>query len=136
MWKSEISSSTACDNYIKFKSSLKLEQYLTLLDPKHAIPITKFRSNNHRLPVVTGRYSNTPREERICTLCNLHSVGDEHHYLLVCDHFRVERVKFIDQVHFTNPNISNYKHLLSSTDTQELINLSTFISIILKHFSS
>ncbi len=135
LWETDISGSSACDNYAKFKTALKIEDYLLLLEPRQAIPLVKFRANNHKLPIVTGRYNNTPREERICNLCSLQSVGDEHHYLLCCEYFRVERERYIDQVYTANPNISNYKSLMGSSDIQELVNLSTFVSVILKQFS-
>ena len=40
--------------------------------------ITKFRCNNIKLPIETGRWSNTPREERICHLCNVGFAHDTH----------------------------------------------------------
>jgi hypothetical protein len=40
--------------------------------------ITKLRCNNIKLPIETGRWPNTPREERICHLCNV-GLGTEFH---------------------------------------------------------
>jgi hypothetical protein len=45
--------------------------------------ITKFRCNNIKLPIETGRWSNTPREERICYLCNV-GLSTEFHFLFEC----------------------------------------------------
>lgn len=133
-WADSVVESSACDTYVKFKDSLKFEPYLILLEPKLAIPITKFRTNNHRLPIVAGRYANIPREERICKLCNLNVIGDEYHYLLICNHFAAERNQFIDCSYTSNPNISNMKRLLNSNDINVLNRLSKFISIIMNHF--
>jgi hypothetical protein len=33
--------------------------------------ITKLRCSNIKFPIETGRWSMTPREERICHLCNV-----------------------------------------------------------------
>ena len=46
--------------------------------------ISKMRISAHRLPVETGRYSGTPRNERMCPLCK-NGVGNELHYLLECN---------------------------------------------------
>ena len=135
-WERELNDSSACENYVKFKKGLKLENYLTIIEPKYSIPLTKFRCSTHRLPVIVGRYNNTPREERLCTLCSSNSVGDEHHYLMVCDFFKSERDQYIDISYTRNPNITNFKHLLNSKDSQELIKLSKFVSTVMKHFTS
>ena len=43
--------------------------------------ITKFRCNNIKLPIDTGRWSNTHREERIFHLCNV-GLGTEFHFFI------------------------------------------------------
>jgi hypothetical protein len=45
--------------------------------------ITKLRCNNIKLPIETGRWPNTPREERIYHLCNV-GLGTEFHFLFEC----------------------------------------------------
>ena len=63
--------------------------------------IAKFRCNNIKLPIETGRWSNTPREERICHLCNV-GLGTEFHFVFECtlartyfdSTFEFERAKF------------------------------------------
>ena len=44
--------------------------------------IIKFRLGSHKLPIETGRWNRTPRNERICSTCGV--LGDEPHYLHVC----------------------------------------------------
>jgi hypothetical protein len=44
--------------------------------------ITKFRCSNIKLLIETGRWSMTPREERICHLCNV-GLGTEFHFFYV-----------------------------------------------------
>ncbi len=70
-WLTEIQNS-----YNIYKTTLNLEPYLTTLEPKHAIPMCKFRANNHWLPIVTGRYKNVDRSERHCNLCTMDELGD------------------------------------------------------------
>jgi hypothetical protein len=54
--------------------------------------ISKFRCNNIKLPIETGRWSNTPREERICHLCNV-CLGTEFHFLFECTAADVQRLR-------------------------------------------
>ena len=42
--------------------------------------ITKFRISAHKSPIETGRYINTERQNRLCTLCE-RGIGDELHLL-------------------------------------------------------
>ena len=45
--------------------------------------IIKFRLGTHYLPIETGRWTRTPREERLCQLCKV--VGDERHLTYNCN---------------------------------------------------
>lgn len=136
-WQNDIYSSTACDTYTIFKDQLQIEPYLTLLDPKFSIPISKFRSNNHRLPIVTGRYNRQDRLERLCTLCEMGDVGDEYHYLLRCSYFSSARQKFIkpDFIVKSQQKVT-LKHIMNSKNPVELVNLSKFISLIMDEFKN
>jgi hypothetical protein len=46
---------------------------------------------SHHLPVETGIWNGTPRNERLCHPCNCNTVGDEYHYLMECDSFKEQR---------------------------------------------
>lgn len=48
-------------------------------------PIIRFRCGSHSLPIETGRWSRTPRDQRLCSTCKV--VGDEHHLLFECANF-------------------------------------------------
>ena len=54
--------------------------------------ITTFRCSNIKFPIETGRWSMTPREERICHLCNV-GLGTEFHFLLECTSADVQRLR-------------------------------------------
>ena len=82
-WVDEIHNSNVCLNYRIFKK-LETEKYLDVQDDKDRIALTKFRCGNNRLPITTGRFTNLPRNQRICTLCNSHEIGDEYHYIFQC----------------------------------------------------
>ena len=70
-WFNQIENSSRGEFYGIFKNEFNLEKYLLKLLPHERNMITKFRCNNIKLPIETGRWSNTPREERICHLCNV-----------------------------------------------------------------
>ena len=77
-WYSDIDSSTKCVNYRNFKTEFITEKYITELQPKFYIPLARFRTINHRFPIEKkGRWENTERSSRVCTLCNYELLGDE-----------------------------------------------------------
>ncbi len=133
-WLNEIQNPSACDSYNIYKTTLNLEPYLTTLEPKHSIPLCKFRANNHRLLIVTGQSNNVDISERHCTLCAMDELGDEYHYLLRCEFFKAAREQYI-QSNYTSPaNTLKMKLLMNSSNKKELINLSKFIIIIANYF--
>ena len=66
--------------YIIFKENLEYEKYLDYLSNSDRYVLCIFRTGNHKLIIETGRWENIERTERICNLCNNHSIGDEFHY--------------------------------------------------------
>ena len=95
-------SSTIFDNsqtktYRIFKQSLNsdIENYLIELPKKDRIILCRFRCSNHQLPIVSGRYTNTPRNMRICSLCDMNTLGDEFHYLFECPVFDKDRQLYL-----------------------------------------
>ena len=133
-WHSKINTYSHCVNYRIFKSKLHLEDYLTLLDPKNAISLCRFRCGNHKLPIVTGRYNKIDRQERKCKLCSSGDLGDEYHYIMCCSHFKKERAALIRNRYSERPNTQKFNRLFNSTDPQELTHLAKFTHIIMKKF--
>ena len=54
---------------------------------ENVITLAKFITNNNKLPIQTGRWSNIPRNQQICHLCET-EIGDEYHYIMKCDFFK------------------------------------------------
>ena len=46
--------------------------------------INRFRCGCHGLHVDTGRFVNTPRDDRVCEVCKSGCVENEHHFLFDC----------------------------------------------------
>jgi hypothetical protein len=71
--------------YRKFKHSIYTEYYVTApmsKGPRSAL--AKFRCGVAPLRLETGRYTRTPEEERLCTLCDVAEVESEEHCLIRC----------------------------------------------------
>ena len=69
--------------------------------------ISRIRCSNHPLAIEKGRQKKpqTPREERICILCDEEFVEDEDHFLLKCRTYSILREEY--QMNFENiPNSS------------------------------
>ena len=65
---------------------------------KHAIPvkyrkaISRLRLGSNRLEIIRGKYTKTPRENRICKFCSPDEhIGDELHFLLSCPKHKSRR---------------------------------------------
>ena len=59
-----------------------MEHYLKTLPPKNKKIFVKFRTDNHQLPVETGRWHGKSISEKLCTLRNSGQIGDEFHFNL------------------------------------------------------
>ena len=71
----------------KYKIYLELNPNLVVspfIENQHKLSrdIIRFRLGSHMLPIETGRWTRTVREERICRECNV--LGDEKHALFHC----------------------------------------------------
>ena len=53
--------------------------------------------SNHKLMIKTGRYNQTPHNDRVCTVCNSGIIEDEFH-LLRCPKYSIPREKFYNQI--------------------------------------
>lgn len=133
-WNQSLQHSSKGRNYSIFKSSVSLDNYLQLLGKKHYIPLAKYRTGNHHLPIEVGRWENIDISERKCTLCNKNDTGDEMHYLLICPFFTQYRIKHVKRYYYTHPNILKFQQLMCSVNKQELVNLSCFVKTIMNAF--
>ncbi|MEW8542876.1 MAG: reverse transcriptase family protein [Candidatus Thiodiazotropha sp.] len=128
-WFSIVDKSSSAINYRLFKDSYGFSKYLNLLSNKNCKILMRFRTRNTKFPVEVGRWHSIPLNERICTFCNK-DVGDEYHYLLICDYFRVARSNFLNRYYYRNPNTLKFKNLINTEDKNLLKKLCCFISVI------
>ena len=60
--------------------------------------LAQFRCGILPLAVETGRYNDTPLEERLCEFCNSGCLEDEYHFLFSCYHYREHRSNLMSKV--------------------------------------
>ena len=67
--------------YLDINPDLNPSPFLHIIHPL-VNDIVKFRLGSHYLPIETGRWNRTPRQERLCQNCNI--LGDERHAIYEC----------------------------------------------------
>ena len=134
-WKSSLESSSKCFLYKNFKQELVLEKYLITLNDPTRSKLTRFRLSNHFLPIERGRHNDIARIDRICNLCTVNDIGDEYHYVCVCDYFVNQRKKYIHSSYIKSPSVLKFCELMSTDKKVVLFKLAKFVSFIIKKFS-
>ena len=133
-WNSSVFNSSKCSVYRLYKVEHGFEEYLDILPSNLAHFLCKFRTLNHKLPIEKERYLNIDHNQRVCHLCNSHSLGDEFHYLFECTFFNNDRKKYIDSYYRTRPNTFKLEELMNIKDRLKLIKLAVFCKTILTTF--
>jgi len=88
-------SSILCDYRLCQSSPFDIEKYVSVLDlRKFRRAYVTFGMGASKLEVHTGRYNNTPANNRLCRLCHM-EVEDAFHFLLKCSSFIDLREKLI-----------------------------------------
>ena len=136
-WRLELGNMTSCDVYVNFKLNFKLEDYLVHLPLLLRRAVCALRTNNSRLPKVVGRYTNTPREHRYCTLCSSEDlIGDEYHLMFECKNQCIVtlRTKYIPDRYSSHPSMQKCIDLLGCVDMSETRKLAYFLKNALPLF--
>ena len=129
-WNSSVHNSPKAFNYRIFKTDFKFEEYFNILDEQNSLLLCKFRTTNHKLPIEKGRWSNIPRENRYCELCQKNQIGDEYHYIFECTNLSEKRTSLLPKHLIERPNIIKFKNLMTSERKPILQKLCKFIRYI------
>ena len=105
-WSSQLTDNRLCINYMIFKTELKMEPFLTILDDQLRILFSKFRCGNHHLPISMQRFELID-ERNSCPFGCL-DVGDEYHFVLVCPAFMSYRELYTLPKKETNKPLYGY----------------------------
>ena len=131
-WRSGIDIMSSSNFYKIFKTNFEQSEYLRNLPNSLCKTLIRFRTRNHKLPVETGRWRSIALNERLCQHCQS-DIGDEYHYLLVCDYFKAVRRKYIKHYYFTRPNTYKLEQLMNTKNKKDLHNLCYFIKNIISN---
>ena len=129
-WHTMLANNRLCLNYKIFKDMFEIENYLKIADEKIRIPLTKYRSGSHFLPISDQRYRMID-ERNNCPLCESDELGDEFHYIMLCPAFDIHRKKYIDSYYTNRPNVLKYKQLFTVVEISKLSKLSKFVREIM-----
>ena len=133
-WYQSLFESSEGLNYRLFKNEFLFENYLKILPRNKYLPLIKYRTANHYLPIETLRWESIDISERKCNLCEKQDLADEFRYLLVCPASKESRQKYLKPYYYQRPNVLKYKALFPSNSVLKLSNLSKLVSIIMSVF--
>src|SRR5690348_3368598 len=60
--------------------------------------VTRLRCGSHSLQVEAGRWTHTPREERLCKICVTGAIEDEWHFICECYAYDRLRAKLFSEI--------------------------------------
>ena len=120
--------SSKLKTYCLFKLDTSCESYLnTITLNKYKFALSRFRLSSHNLALETGRYYNIPKENKICTFCNMNKIESEYHFLLVCPLYAELRRQYLPQYYCRWPSITKFKNLMQSKSERVIKRLRKYI---------
>ena len=134
-WNTELTMKKTCGMYKLMKATDEIENYLIQLPCHQRHTISRFRCRNNKLPITHGRDVEIVVDGMLCPYCDYDVLGDKFHYLFVCEYFRQERNKCIDEKWTINPQLRFIHDVFQDNDARDLRNLVLFIDIIVEAFS-
>ena len=95
---------------------------------------TKLRLSSHKFLVERASWGKVkiPYAQRRCTLCSTSDIEDEYHMILISEHFRDVRVKYIKLFYYKRPSMLKFIDLMRSTRNNDRFKLMLFIKNIFK----
>ena len=88
--------------YSKVKQGFLVQKYLEMPSFRNRQIMSKILCSNHKLRIETGRHIATPREERLCQLCEMNKIEDENHFIRECPTF--DQIRRDSPIPFENYN--------------------------------
>ena len=125
----DLNSQSKLRTYKSYKFQYGKELYLTInLTRSQRSQLARLRSCTLPLKVETGRFTQIPYEQRLCTFCDQEAVEDEEHLVFACPFYITGRLLFYIDIFSTVPGFLD----LSSSGEWNMIFSN---AIILKRFS-
>ena len=125
---SRIQNTTRGALYKHLVDNFTIQYYLQKsLNPTYRKYLSKFRLSAHSLNIEKGRYNNTNRRDRICTLCNSSDIEDEFHFILKRPIYNNLRVNYIKNYYYRRPSVFKLVQLLSVNNVKIINNLGKYL---------
>lgn len=87
--------------------------------------LTRLRVSSHRFSVDSGRWTNVPINERLCTACNM--LEDECHFVQECSLYTELWKRYISQYYWRRQNVFKFILLIKCDSNKEIKKISMFI---------
>ena len=132
-WRKDIESSSELRTYALVKTYFCVETYILNIRGNNFITaMARYRMSSHDLNIERGRFNNpiTPKNQRICTRCELNEIDDEIHLLLHCSAMNNEREILFDSVAAIiniQPTNEMFLRIMTSRDITVVKSLAQFI---------
>jgi hypothetical protein len=95
--------------YKLFKDALETECFLLKVNNRqHIRDLARFRCGVAPLAIETGRFNNTPLDNRLCLFCDANAIEDEKHVLLHCDMYNDIREQLFEKCFNVEPSFSDF----------------------------
>ena len=91
--------------------------------------LAEFRIGSSKLAVNSRNYYDIPRNERLCTNCDQHKLGDEYHFLFECSLLNDLRVRYLPMYFRKRCNIIKMKELIRTEKDDVIFGLAKFVSL-------
>lgn len=127
----QIIADSRCNNYRLFKNSVGFEEYLVILDKSQAQIMAKWRFSDNLLPNNKIKFTACNKDDILCKMCDRGEVGDEAHFLLRCDAFSQERIKYL-RGKYPSTSSDSIKEMMTTKSKWELTQLSNFVKEIME----
>ena len=126
-WNNGIESRSSLCLYKEIKPHFEISPYLIKINCyKVRNIIARLRLSSHQLYIESGRYNNTPRNDRKCTLCTSNDLEDEYHFVICCSLYSNLRIKYLPKYYYGKPSMFKFIELINSSNVKLLYKLSIF----------
>ena len=126
-WRADICTLDKLDTYCQFKITIEPERYLFSVHIRtHMQSLARLRCSSHCLRIEKDR-GFLERNQRTCELCDMDSIENEFHFLLVCTFYNHIRYLYIPHYFFTPPTVNKFLELLRTQNDVLLQRLAAFV---------
>ena len=116
-----INTSTKLQSYCIFQEDTQIESYIdTVKVTKSRFALSPLRLSSHNLAIETVRYTGIPRNEGICTSCNMNVVENEFHFLFACPHYIDLRRKYLPAFYCSWPSLHKFKSMFQPKSKKKI----------------